>query len=341
MYVVTLALLWFLDGPLDEEGASNGLLCPQTPASLCFTSRTKRKSMGLPFLYLISPSSHCTPTPPQAWKQVHESQNNPDSSSDASSGTITGPEDFDPGDDEAFFDDKEDRGAKLLKSFGEGLLTTVASDHRWVIVVSIIMRKVLGVFRKPTEWTSFLVEFFLDLLPSNGSLFRFLLNFACGVCDNCVEAGKVVIPQRGSETFISMIGHLDGRKDLFECKNPMEDCTDLVSLGKIAKGELGHSLGGALAILFPIALEFPKEVEVMQRLLVVYTFGQPRVGDRQLWRFMEPRLDFPKPRYFRVMYCNDLVPRLPYDDKTFLYKHFGMCLYFRIFEPKRFCNING
>ncbi|PKI50439.1 hypothetical protein CRG98_029189 [Punica granatum] len=232
-------------------------------------------------------------------------------------------------------------GAKLLKSFGEGLLTTVASDHRWVIVVSIIMRKVLGVFRKPTEWTSFLVEFFLDLLPSNGSLFRFLLNFACGVCDNCVEAGKVVIPQRGSETFISMIGHLDGRKDLFECKNPMEDCTDLVSLGKIAKGELGHSLGGALAILFPIVLEFPKEVEVMQRLLVVYTFGQPRVGDRQLWRFMEPRLDFPKPRYFRVMYCNDLVPRLPYDDKTFLYKHFGMCLYFRIFEPKRFCNING
>jgi hypothetical protein len=90
----------------------------------------------------------------------------------------------------------------------------------------------------------------------------------------------------------------------------------------------GHSLGGALAILFPTLLVVNQEMEMMEKLLGVYTFGQPRIGDRQLGRFMEPHLVRPVPKYFRVVYCNDIVPRLPYDDKTFLYKHFGECLYY-------------
>lgn len=90
----------------------------------------------------------------------------------------------------------------------------------------------------------------------------------------------------------------------------------------------GHSLGGALAILFPTVLVMHDEEEMMQRLLAVYTYGQPRVGNRMLGRYMEARLGHPQTRYLRVVYCNDLVPRLPYDNKTFLYKHFGSCLYY-------------
>ncbi|KAL1559197.1 triacylglycerol lipase OBL1 [Salvia divinorum] len=347
---------------------------------------------------------------------------------------------------------------------GGGVITT--TDHRWVIVVSILARKIVKIFGKPMEWTGYFLEFILNLLSLNGNLLGFISR---------ILHGNVEMPKRGSERFISAIGHLDGRVDLmkmekekgswqvemgdqalmdlcmmsskltyenakvvqnvvqlhwkmhfvdfYNCWNEYQkeldtqvfimcdeaedanlivisfrgtepfDAGDWITdldyswyeipnLGKVHMGFLealglgnrentstfqmhlqstnadamgggmtmtayyavrlklkellqqhknakfvvtGHSLGGALAILFPTVLVVHEEEEVLQRLLGVYTFGQPRVGNQELGRYVEARLGA---RYLRLVYCNDLVPRLPYDNKTFLYKHFGTCLYY-------------
>jgi triacylglycerol lipase len=82
----------------------------------------------------------------------------------------------------------------------------------------------------------------------------------------------------------------------------------------------GHSLGAALATLAVASLRVPPNDKPVYGL---YTFGQPRVGDREFeQRF---NTDF-KARAFRFVNNNDMVTRVP--SRVAGFSHVGTFLYF-------------
>ncbi|TVU50054.1 hypothetical protein EJB05_01409 [Eragrostis curvula] len=94
----------------------------------------------------------------------------------------------------------------------------------------------------------------------------------------------------------------------------------------------GHSLGGALAAIFPALLAFHGECDILGRLLAVHTYGQPRVGDDAFAEFCRKKVApaagaaDPGPR---VVYRYDLVPRVPFDAPPIArFRHGGECVYY-------------
>jgi len=86
----------------------------------------------------------------------------------------------------------------------------------------------------------------------------------------------------------------------------------------------GHSLGGALAVIF--ALIFGEGV--------IYTFGSPKVGDKNFAEYCNKNLI-----HYRIYNEDDLITKLPPID--FLYEHCGKDIFFRkksIFRITKYIN---
>ncbi|KAJ0978905.1 hypothetical protein J5N97_014379 [Dioscorea zingiberensis] len=103
-----------------------------------------------------------------------------------------------------------------------------------------------------------------------------------------------------------------------------KELSDLVKKHKNAKILVtGHSLGGALAVLFTSLLVMHEEQEILDRISWVMTFGQPRVGDATFGNTMVSVLG---DKYTRMVYRHDIVPRIPFEIPVIHFKHSGTCI---------------
>lgn len=72
-------------------------------------------------------------------------------------------------------------GSKFLGPSQQNLDITPDSDHRWIIVVSILARKIIKILGKPMEWTGYFLEFILNLLSLNGNLLGLISKILHGI----------------------------------------------------------------------------------------------------------------------------------------------------------------
>lgn len=88
---------------------------------------------------------------------------------------------------------------------------------------------------------------------------------------------------------------------------------------------MGYSFGGVLVVLYVVMLYYIGQIEVVSKIKVVYMFGQFWVGDFNFVIYFKQKFEG---RYFCVVYCNDLVFCVFFDNKLFVFKYFGDCQYF-------------
>lgn len=86
----------------------------------------------------------------------------------------------------------------------------------------------------------------------------------------------------------------------------------------------GHSLGGALAVLAAHRLIKDGVVEP-ERLLGVYTYGMPRVGDAEFAADYAATDDLER-RTYRFIHGEDIVPQVPPREAPFNFHHVGRSL---------------
>ncbi|KAL2235124.1 UNVERIFIED_CONTAM: putative feruloyl esterase A [Sesamum indicum] len=76
----------------------------------------------------------------------------------------------------------------------------------------------------------------------------------------------------------------------------------------------GHSLGGAVVVLFPAVLAMHEESASLERVEGIYTFGQPRVGDEKFGEFMKSVLTSTVLSIFGLFtaktWCPDCLPMI-------------------------------
>lgn len=72
-------------------------------------------------------------------------------------------------------------GPMFLESSGFRDCVLGGRDHRFVIVVSVIVRRVISLFAFLMKWTGYAVDFLLNLLNLNGNLIGLVSNFIQGM----------------------------------------------------------------------------------------------------------------------------------------------------------------
>ncbi|KAJ0086817.1 hypothetical protein Patl1_08933 [Pistacia atlantica] len=207
--------------------------------------------------------------------------------------------------------------------------------YRWLIFISVIAQKVLFSLRKPMATVGYVLELWLNLLSSNGGFFMILIN---GL------KGKLVKPDRSSATFTSVVGNTDRRVELDSHIKPNNDGRYYASLSlmaakfsyenkafinNIVKNHWNMEFLGFYRFWNDYEKLFSTQAFLLQEKrvdpnVIVVAFRGTEPFDAIAWC---TDVDIS----WRYVYCNDIVPRLPYDDRSLMFKHFGACFYYNSF----------